>query len=65
MISSQIYEMYHKAMNELVGNDFYIAYTANGQNLNGYTALQMAFMFSHPSIPNNIIFEDKFSKLLV
>jgi len=45
--------------------DFYIAYTGNGTNLNGYTNQQMADMFSSCGvIPDNIIFEEEFAKLL-
>jgi hypothetical protein len=43
--------------------DFLIAYTL-APNLNGYTSGEMAAMFSLPPIPNNIIFNDEFSKLL-
>lgn len=44
---------------------FYVAYTANGNNLNGYTNTEMAKMFylAKP-IPKNIVFEDKFLKLI-
>ncbi len=44
--------------------EFYVAYTAQGKNLNGYTPKEMAIMFSNPLIPDNIIFEEEFSKLL-
>lgn len=43
---------------------FYIAYNGKGVNLNAYTPLQMATMFSHKVIPSNIVFEEFFSKLL-
>lgn len=43
---------------------FYIAYSGNGVNLNGYTNQAMADMFKHFEIPTNIIFEEDFNKLL-
>ena len=43
--------------------DFLVAYSTE-PNLNGYTPEQMADMFKCGSIPNNIVFEHKFSKLL-
>ena len=45
--------------------DFLVAYTAEGRNLNGYTNKEMAEMFYEAKpIPNNVIFEDKFTKLI-
>lgn len=44
--------------------EFIIAYTGSGTNLNGYSPKEMAEMFSKYSIPENIIFEEEFSKLL-
>lgn len=46
--------------------DFMIAYCNDGTKLlNGYTIVDMADMFvSHP-IPQNIVFEEEFAKLLV
>lgn len=44
---------------------FFIAYTGtNSYNLNGYTNLELADMFSSFMIPNNIIFEREFSTLI-
>ncbi len=43
--------------------EFYIAY-GTGKNLNAYTPQEMADMFSSYSIPDNIVFEERFSKLL-
>ena len=43
---------------------FYIAYSGSGQNLNYYTPQEMADMFSFYKIPENIVFEEEFSKLL-
>ena len=62
-IKSQILELYEYAIDreEL---DFYIVYQGKGTNLNSYTPQEMANMFSHTEIPNNIIFEEEFSKLL-
>lgn len=44
--------------------NFYIGYTGNGTNLNGYTNQEMANMFSCVEIPDNIIFEEEFAKLI-
>jgi hypothetical protein len=44
--------------------EFFIVYTAQGQNLNSYTAQEMADMFSSFVIPDNIVFEEEFSQLL-
>jgi hypothetical protein len=51
------YALKHKEM------DFLIAYTL-APNLNGYSSEEMAEMFSFAPIPDNIIFNDEFSKLL-
>lgn len=45
-------------------NDFYVAYTAMGTNLNGYSPKDMAEMFSSHPIPENMVFEEEFAKLL-
>ena len=39
---------------------FYIAYTYEGFNLNGYTGDEMFEMFNYHNIPTNIIFNDTF-----
>jgi len=48
--------------------DFYIAYSAGGKNLNGYSSQEMANMFTiiwdSWNIPENIIFEEEFAKLI-
>lgn len=44
-------------------NDYYIAYTLH-PNLNGYSPQEMADMFSAWPIPDNIVFEEEFAKLL-
>lgn len=43
--------------------EFLVAYTANGYNLCGYTSKELAQLFSSLTIPNNVIFEDKFAEL--
>ena len=45
--------------------EFLIAYSGIGANLNGYSNQEMADMFSQFSIPDNIVFEKQFSKLLL
>ncbi len=44
--------------------EFYVAYSGEGKNLNGYTPQEMADMFSSSPIPENMVFEEEFSKLL-
>jgi len=44
--------------------EFFIAYSGKGNNLNAYTTQEMAQMFRCEIIPNNIIFEYEFSKLV-
>ena len=61
-IMSQIEELYYNA-NIINGNDFYVAYGVNS-NLNGYTPQEMANMFSSFPIPNNIVFNENFAKLI-
>ena len=45
--------------------EFIIAYSGTGVNLNGYSNQEMADMFSQFPIPENIVFEEEFSKLLL
>lgn len=63
-IINQITELYHYAdLNPEL--NFYIAYSGKGSNLNGYTNEQMALYFSFTNnIPENIIFEEEFAKLI-
>lgn len=61
-IISQIHNLYKYAINN-PNNKFYIAYKI-GNNLNGYTSKEMADIFSDIEIPNNIVFDEEFSKLL-
>jgi hypothetical protein len=48
--------------------DFYVAYSGTGTNLNYYTPTQMAEMFVEASdgyvIPENMVFEEAFAKLI-
>ena len=44
--------------------EFLIAYSGIGKNLNGYSNEEMAEMFSSFEIPENILFEEEFSKLI-
>lgn len=46
--------------------DYYVAYQGVGKNLNAYSPQEMADMFREAMfvIPENIIFEEEFSKLL-
>lgn len=67
-IVSQIKSLYNYA-HQNPCHDFYIAYSGNGINLNGYTSSDMASMFSQASqkagyIPENVIFEEVFSDLV-
>lgn len=43
---------------------FYVVYSGIGTNLNWWTPSQMAQMFSSFPIPENIVFEEEFAKLL-
>ena len=84
-IQFQIGTLYHNAMQN-PEDEFLIAYSGTGQNLNGYTNEEMAWMFNHPidiegnpwqwyssifkeplpfQIPENVIFEEEFSKLIL
>lgn len=66
-IKWQILKLYHAAEDNPT-LDYYITYSGEGINLNSYTPQDMADMFnsfkSVGGIPENIIFEEKFSKLL-
>jgi len=68
----QIYELY-KFAEEHPELDFYIIYSGNGQNLNGYSNEKLAWAFSDrgtilfrrgENVPNNIVFEEEFNKLV-
>lgn len=62
-IKSEIRKLYSFA-NCNPNLEFYIAYSGTGHNLNGYSNEEMAEMFSCWTIPENIIFEEEFSKLI-
>lgn len=62
-IEAAIRVLYHYAINNPT-LDFYIAYSGTGVNLNGYSNEEMAYMFSHVKIPDNIVFEENFYKFL-
>lgn len=62
-IKQQILELYSfaKQHTEL---EFVVAYSGSGTNLNAYSNQEMANMFNQPPIPENIIFEEGFAKLI-
>ena len=62
-IEHQIEHLYEYAK-ENPQLDFYVAYTGKGTNLNGYSNQQMAYMFSGIEIPDNIVFEEEFYKIV-
>ncbi len=66
-IKWQILQLYHAAEDNPT-LDYYVAYSGEGTNLNFYTPQDMADMFNSfknvGGIPENIIFEEKFSKLI-
>lgn len=43
---------------------FYVAYSGTGVNLNNYSNEEMAAMFRQKSIPDNIVFEESFDRLV-
>lgn len=64
-IIEQIFELYEYATSDDGQKyDFIVAYSGTEVNLNNYTNQEMADMFSFHSIPNNIVFEENFAKLL-
>jgi hypothetical protein len=62
-IKDQIKTLYKYADNN-THMSFYVAYSAKDPFLSGFTAQQLADMFSVVEIPDNIVFEEGFSKLL-
>lgn len=44
--------------------EFIVAYSGTGANLNAYSNQEMADMFSSLDIPQNIVFEESFNKLI-
>lgn len=63
MIIEQIEDLYVFAR-FAHNHEFLVAYRADNNNLCGYTSEEMAEMFARPSIPENIVFEDEFLKLV-
>ena len=61
-IIDNIDALYQTALAEPT-KEFLVAYTVD-KNLNGYTAQEMADMFSALPIPSNVVFNSEFSKLL-
>lgn len=62
-IEEQISKLYQYARQN-PDKEFLIAYSSTGNNLNYYSNQQMADMFASESIPNNIVFEQGFDKLV-
>ena len=62
-ISTNIRKLYNYAERN-PDQEFLIAYTGKGWNLNGYTNSEMASMFSNSPIPDNMVFEKEFSELI-
>lgn len=63
-IMLSIAALYERAR-ERPESEFYIAYSGTGTNLNGYSPNMMAMLFNHMEIPENIIFEESFYKLIL
>jgi hypothetical protein len=64
LIVMQISNLFDFAADNL-NLDFYIAYSGQGSNLNGYTPEEMAQMFIEAGyFPSNIIFEESFANLM-
>lgn len=59
----QIMALYNWAKND-ANTSFYIAYSGDGVNLNGYTPQDMAEMFNSSPIPDNIVFEEGMAKMI-
>ena len=62
-ITDQIKELYEYARQN-PSKEFYVAYRGIGSNLNSYSPTEMAGMFYDILTPDNIIFEEEFSKLV-
>lgn len=62
-IKEQIHNLYEYAR-ENPDKEFLVAYSGNGTNLNAYSNQEMADMFGSEPIPNNIVFEQEFNKLI-
>ena len=62
-IKEQIHNLYEYAKQN-PDKEFLVAYSGTGSNLNAYSNQEMANMFGSEPIPNNIVFEESFSKLI-
>ena len=62
-IKQQIRKLYKYAAQN-PDKEFLVAYAGTGQNLNHYSNEDMAEMFACDPIPNNVIFEEEFYKLI-
>lgn len=62
-IKEQIHNLYEYAK-ENPDKEFLVAYSGTGQNLNAYSNQEMADMFNSEPIPNNVVFEQEFNKLI-
>lgn len=63
-IKMQIAEMYLIAAVRMPKFDFYVAYGVNEELRSGFTPNEMAEMFACTAIPQNIVFEENFAKLV-
>lgn len=62
-IKEQISKLY-KFAKENPDKEFLVVYSGTGQNLNGYYPHEMAQMFALEQIPENIVFEEHFARLV-
>lgn len=62
-IKEQVHNLYEYAR-ENPDKEFLVAYSGKGTNLNAYSNQEMADMFGSEPIPNNIVFEQEFNKLI-
>ncbi len=62
-IVKQIRELYRFA-DTMPDYEFYVCYSGNGTNLNGYSPKEMASMFAKGWISKNIVFEEEFFGLI-
>ncbi|MCK9155076.1 MAG: hypothetical protein M0P12_03070 [Paludibacteraceae bacterium] len=63
-IKKQIQELYRFASSN-PEQEFVVAYSGTGKNLNGYSCQEMADMFSAFEIPKNVVFEQSFADLIL
>ena len=62
-ITEQI-EMLYKFAKISPDKEFFIIYKGEGENLNSYSPKDLAKMFAHFEIPDNIVFEEGFYTLI-